>query len=252
MVLFRRSERNRPGRSLLVLSSLALILSMVPSSIRAVDDHTPPQITSFSLSPSTVNTDSADQQVTATMTLTDDLSGARNQEEMVLSPANTYQSVDAMFNRVSGDGLNGAYTATFNLPRGSEGGVWKVQQLSLFDNLSNLNTQNQASLEAQFGAGSASITNTATVTDVTPPQITAFSLSPSTVNTDSTDQQVTATMAVTDDLSGTRDQEQMVLSPANTYQSVDATFNRVSGDGLSGTYTATLTDRKSTRLNSSH
>jgi hypothetical protein len=204
-------------------------------------DSIAPQITAFSLSPATINTQSASQTVTATMTVTDDQSGATDQPEILLAPAGSSQTGDALFHRISGDGLSGTYQATITIPRGAKNGVWPVGQLALSDNVGNQAILHQSDLEALFGAGVASITNTATTADTTGPQITAFSLTPIEINTENASQQVTVTFTITDDQAGARTYGEIMITPLIGTQTGDVIFNRVSGDDFSGVYTATIT-----------
>ena len=213
-----------------------------------VYDSTPPSITAFNLSSHSINTENADQTVTATMTVTDDQSGARDQPEIILTPSSTSQSSDVLFNRTSGSGLNGTYTATLTFPRGSQAGEWKVSQLTIFDNIGNSTNYNKGSLEGLFGSGVASVTNTAAVSDSSPPQVTTFTLSPTQIDTENASQQVIATFTITDDQAGSRDQGEIIITPLIGTQSGDVIYHRISGDGYNGVYTATFTLPQSSKV----
>jgi hypothetical protein len=255
----RRSSRRWAIRRTDVLVVLALVLvaplfAVAPA--RAADDTTPPQIISFSMTPALVNTETADQTVTVTMTVTDDQSGVTAQRnpgttmEMGSAAAFT-QQVNCSFNRVSGDALNGVYSGTFTLPAGGATGSWQVLYLRLADNVGNFVDLQAGQLEAMFGAGCTLVTNVAANSDATPPQITSFSMTPAQVNTETAEQAVTVTVTLTDAQAGVSSQgdsgalavpSEMQLVPATVgTQSVQCFLTRVSGDDHNGVYTGTFT-----------
>ena len=240
----------------LALVALAAFLA-VPSLASAVEDKSPPQITAFSLAPSGINTESAEQTVSVTMTLTDDLMGVACQDDLSthgsvfvrLSPTGGSQFVDIQFHRISGDGLAGVYAGSAEVPKGSMGGVWRVSWLMLVDMLGNRVDLTWQDLEAKFGVGCASLSNAASVSDSSAPEITAFGLSPKTVNTEAGEQTISATMTLRDDVFGVACQDDLSthgsifvrLTPIGGTQFVDIQFHRISGDGLNGTYSGTAT-----------
>ena len=129
---------------------LAAMVLTVASPAGAAEDSTPPQITAFDITPSEMNTESSDQTLTATMTITDDLSGVASEgdappingmsgspTQFFLKPLIGTQTAVGMPHRISGDDRNGIYTATIVMPRGSKEGVWTVTHLLLVDKLGN-------------------------------------------------------------------------------------------------------------------
>ena len=80
-------------------------------------------------------------------------------------------------------------------------GAWHVG-VSFEDRLGNPVSLSAADLEAKFGSGCATVMNTATTADTTPPQITAFSITPSEFTTESADQILTVKMTLSDEQSG--------------------------------------------------
>jgi hypothetical protein len=259
----RRSRRvsrlhplERAGFVLVALTMTLLgALLLAASPAMAAEDKTPPQIGAFNLTPLVINTESADQTLSVTMTLTDDQSGVASQSDpythgavfVRLAPVGGTQLVDIAVHRVSGDSLDGVYTGSAVVPSGSMGGIWHVTWLQLVDMLGNRADLDWQGLEARFGAGCATVTNQASSSDGTPPQITAFSITPSQINTDASDQTLSVTMTLTDDRSGvaclsdpyTHGAVFVRFSPAGGTQSVDIAFHRVSGDGLNGVYAGT-------------
>ena len=230
------------------------------------EDTNAPQITAFSISPTTINTETSDQILTLSVTLTDDLSGVcisgdcgsyynSSPTQMRFVPASGgMQMVDFYnFTRTSGDSLNGTYSATATIPKGSAIGVWEVSHFLLVDQLGNITYKYKTDLETQFGAGSTEVQNIGSVEDVTAPQITAFNITPIQFNTETSDQILTLSVTLTDDLSGVcisgdcgsyynGSPTQLRIRPLIGTQMVDFyNFTRTSGDSLNGTYTATAT-----------
>ena len=266
---FSRPPRSKHcGRSLAFALVLVAVLLAAASPARA-EDKTPPQVTSFSMSPLQVNTESADQIVTVTMTITDDQTGVASEGDYGVSPYATSMTFAAAAgdqrtygfpHRVSGTDTNGVYTMTLTLSRGTMNGAWRVEDVILLDKIGNRGDLDAAALEARFGAGCATVTNTAADSDTTPPQISAFSITPNEINTESADQTVTATMTITDDQAGLATEgdnppyngisssgSQMSLVPLTGTQCTAGFLQRISGTDMDGVYTATLPLMKSCR-----
>jgi hypothetical protein len=237
--------------SLIALVLLALLVSTaaLPATARA-DDADPPQITSFSLTPAVVDTAAADQTLTVRMHLTDDQVGV-GLVKVYLRPAAGPQTAFAYVNRVSGSALEGDYEGTLVLPVGSTPGLWRVAHLRIYDDLENLVELDWQDLEGRFGAGCASIANTALTSDSTPPVVTAFSLTPSEVDTDSGDQTVTVRVRLTDDQAGVDELVRhsewsggFYLQAAAGGQHHWAMLHRVSGTDRDGEYEGSCTLRR--------
>ena len=95
-------------------------------------DSAPPQVLSFSLNPSEVNSEAADQTVTVTMRITDDQAGVAvegdygstsNPVNLSLKPLIGTQYVWFRLQRTSGTDRDGIYTGTTTIPRGSKEGA---------------------------------------------------------------------------------------------------------------------------------
>ena len=140
-------------------------------------------MTAFNLAPQMVNTDQGAATVKVTATVTDDWAGVI-MVMCVLTPPSGSGSVAVSLTRDSGDVLAGAYSGTLKLPAGDEGGAWTAR-LALQDGLYNSGPVTATALEALFGAGSATVTNASLVWDSAAPQITALSITPTEVNTES-------------------------------------------------------------------
>lgn len=107
--------------------------------LATVFDSTAPQVTAFELTPNQVNTDTASQTITLTITVTDDMTGVYVAgTQLKLAPLIGTQSIQFWnLTRVSGDELNGVYTDTATLPQGSKVGVWVIDPLTLTDQIGN-------------------------------------------------------------------------------------------------------------------
>ena|GEM_PF-2397729 len=231
----------------------------------AVEDATAPQVTAFSFDKSEINTESSDDTLTLTISVTDDLTGvcirgdcgdyigSYTQLTLVSSTGGT-QTIDFTdFERISGDALDGTYEVVATAPKGIKNGIWEVSNFLLMDKIGNFEYLNKDDIESQFGDGSAVINNTATVYDSSAPQITAFLISPSEINTESSDDSITLEVTLTDDLSGVcingdcgsydmSSNTQLSIKSAIGTQTISFTdFTRTSGDDLDGTYEATAT-----------
>ena len=177
-------SRGVTGRTrLLAALTIALLAALlaVASPARAAEDSTPPQILSFSITPSEVNTEFADQTLTVTMTLTDDMTGVASDgdsplingvsyssSQMNMVPLIGTQQVIGGLSRVSGTDMNGVYTTTITLARGSKEGVWHVGDLYLRDKIGNSVSLDADGLNSLLlTAEGLIIANTATAQQVT-------------------------------------------------------------------------------------
>ena len=200
-------------------------------------DMADPQLTAFSVSPKNVNTDDAAQVVTATATVTDDWAGVATVQFM-LGPASGSQYA-VRLTRVSGDALDGTYSGTVTLPKGSQGGIWEAE-FGLFDGLGNSVWRIAQDLDAQFGAGSAEVVNTTSTYDPAPPQVTALSITPSVVDTELSVQDLSVTATLTDDYSGVATANVTLFPLIGTQFATAFRLTRVSGTAMNGVYAGTI------------
>jgi hypothetical protein len=249
---------------ILLITALALGVAL-PTAAHA-EDTSPPQVTSFDISPAVVDTESAPQTVILTMTLTDDQSGValftdpdiqfgqiswgalKPWDGKAFSPTPTLLVYPE---RIEGTSLDALYRAVVTLPAGVKSGEWKIPWLQLSDKVGNTVRLSTDDIETLFGEGCATVTNTAATADTTPPQVTAFGLEPSTVDTQEGPATVTATMTLTDDQSGiatrgdleahTYSMSSLSLAPLTGTQSAGDLLTRIAGTGRDGVYTVTLT-----------
>lgn len=141
------------------------------NNIATVEDITPPELVSLSLDKHQVDTTNADQQVTLSAHIIDDQVGACvniggnmdcnwNTSFILISDNNGTQLFFSQpFQLISGNAMDGVYTATVTIPQGSANGNWSIGNSQLADKIGNFRQLSKSDLEAKFGA-EASINNT--------------------------------------------------------------------------------------------
>jgi len=107
--------------------------------VESVGDAEPPDILSFDFDPKAVDTSTSSQEITAATRLTDDLSGLSSASVRFKSPSGGQSASVSLSpnDRISGDELDGVYEDEMTLPRYSEPGTWKLDYISLSDNVEN-------------------------------------------------------------------------------------------------------------------
>src|SRR3954471_44395 len=119
-----------------------------PALFAQVSDVTPPQVVSFDFTPNTIDTRTAPQTVTATATLSDDLSGVSFCQVDFMSPSFRQQQFVSFRNPpTSGTDLNGTYSASVEFPRFVESGTWTVSDVVCFDSVFNQNVVTMTQLQ---------------------------------------------------------------------------------------------------------
>jgi hypothetical protein len=162
-------------------------------------DGTAPVLTAFAISPASVDTSGSQQTVNFTLSATDNSAGVDPTMSKVIvhAPAGMPTFEDQL-QLVSGDELNGDYTAAITLPRYSAQGTWTVE-VQLADQSANqvllttaqLAAAGRPSTFAQTGAG-----------DTTGPALTSFTRSPASIDTSGANRTVDFDLDATDDLAG--------------------------------------------------
>jgi hypothetical protein len=112
-------------------------------------DSTPPAVTSFSITPTEIDTETNDQTLTATVGLTDAQSGVRS-AFVTLRPLIGTQEHEIFLSRISGDTHGGVWSGTCTLPRGSKVGMWAVVGLDATDVLGNEKTWQPSDINSLF------------------------------------------------------------------------------------------------------
>jgi len=206
------------------------------------EDTEPPEIVSFDFDPKAVDTSTSSQEITATARLTDDLSGFSSASAWFESPSGG-QSVGVSLSsndRISGDKLDGVYEDTMTLLQYSEPGTWKLDYISLSDNVGNRKRLSEDDAKA---LGFPTEFEVESVGDTEPPNVLSFDFDPKAVDTSTSSQEITATARLTDDLSGFSSASVWFESPSGG-QSVGVSLSsndRISGDELDGVYEDTMT-----------
>lgn len=231
---------------------LIFLLMTARLSYGQISDTTPPQVRSLDISPRSIDVTSAGANVTVTMRVTDDLSGVKEFTPGVnwwisgvfTSPTGD-QSASRFFVRVSGDSLDGIYTAVFPFPRFTDSGVWNFDIGAIQDNALNRVGVSTAALQGQGFATDLTVTS---APDNQAPQLTGISFSPAALDVSAADQPLTVTLATTDDVSGVelfRTFVEFVFtlrSPSGSQlrRIVNRELRLNSGTPLAGTWEATI------------
>lgn len=144
----------------LVLFLGSFLFISVPGTT-ALEDANPPELVDFSITPSRVNTADEDQQITVTVTATDDLTGIGDIQVSFVPLIGTQGigagyiddpelGVDGEFDLISGDCFNGTYRAVLTMPKWSKSGIWELESIGLGDKIGNGIGYDAASLSEMF------------------------------------------------------------------------------------------------------
>lgn len=201
--------------------------------VTGTQDITPPQLPSFTFSPTSIDVSNSSQNITFTARVTDDLSGVRFVTVTFQSPSGTQFNGTAT--RISGNALDGVYQGTITIPRYSQTGTYNINTVRLTDEVFNERFLSQSDVASQGFPTMFQVTGTQ---DITPPQLVSFSFNPTSINTSSSSQNVTFTTRITDDVSGVRFVTLTFQAPSGTQFSGTAT--RISGNALDGVYQGTV------------
>ncbi len=192
-----------------VIDAAALASAGFPSTINVIDsnpDLQAPQLAGVLLNPNSVNVSADDATITVDLTITDNVAGVGTIEPQfdfeLQSPSGKQSRLRSFFDfvRISGDANNGVYRASLKMPRYSEPGIWKVVLVRVEDNARNERFYFQDSLAAF--ASAINVTVASSPADVTLPQLTGLTFTPTFINTSTGSQTVQMDFSMTDDLSG--------------------------------------------------
>jgi hypothetical protein len=225
---FRNLARN------LVKALFLLLLAAIAALPALASDTTPPVLTSFTFSPTAVNTTTSSATVTVTEQITDDLSGVQYANEIFRSPSGS-QVAGCTSSLISGTNLNGTWQCTANLAAYSEPGTWTVEYVVVVDNVNNTQFYYTSQLQALGFPTQLQVTS---IQDSQPPVLTSFTFTPMAVNTTTSSATVTVTEQMTDDLSGVQYANEIFRSPSGS-QVAGCTSSLISGTNLNGTWQCT-------------
>lgn len=203
-------------------------------------DITPPELMSWNItSATTIDTSSHAQAITISFRITDDMTGVAMPNISASHSVNNQSTDFAQVSLISGDNLDGTYSATLSVPQGSAPGTWNLTLFPLSDN--------QGNSQVNFGPGpqfnsTFTVTGDTTVSDTTPPQLLSWDIiSGTTVDTSFQAQTVTIEFRITDSQSGAA-MPNISASHAPTSQSTGfAQISLILGDSYDGIYSAALT-----------
>ncbi|HJQ99896.1 MAG TPA: hypothetical protein VJ826_16390 [Candidatus Polarisedimenticolaceae bacterium] len=174
----------------------AIILLAVGTTIARADcDTTAPALTAFNFTPTSINTTSASQTVTCTMTLTDALSGVASATCSFTSPDLLHQQSCSAAAPTTGTPQNGTWSCLITFPRYAPSGTWTAGVLATdaVGNLTSVDPNDQ---------GLPSLLTVTSDPDTVAPALTNFTLNPTAVTVSAAAQNVTCNMTLTDAKSG--------------------------------------------------
>jgi hypothetical protein len=182
-------------------------------------DTTPPVLTAFEFTPKTIDTTSGQAKVTATLTAADDLSGVRYVYVQFRSPSGTQTQLGSRLAACEPGTAPCTISVDAYFPQYSEVGVWTVDKVYVDDAVLNWTAYFVDELAAKGFPTELTVTSNQ---DTTPPVLTAFTFTPTTIDTTSGQAKVTATLTATDDLSGVRYVYVQFRSPSGTQTQLGA------------------------------
>jgi hypothetical protein len=178
-------------------------------------DITPPKLEEFSISPDTIDTSEASQEITFRAVVTDDLAGV-SRVVAIFRSAGT-QGFGVGFPVLVPGLLGDEYVRTITVPRHSEQGTWKLDFLELEDAAGN---RERLFYDDMLSAGfPASFEQTGTG-DSQPPVLQDFSFTPRSIDTSLLPQPITFSARITDDVTGFGYADIRFRSPAGTIEDV--------------------------------
>jgi hypothetical protein len=197
----------------LVLNSENLASSGFPTSldVRSAADTTSPQLTSLHFTPESIDTSQGTSTVKVDFTATDDLSGVKSIEVVFVSPSGVAKERgSALFPPVTQ--LTNSVNVSF--PALSEAGQWALSHVMLADAAGNTLV-----LDAD-GVGRLGLRplQVSSASDTVPPNLTAFKITPETIDTTQGPVTVKVEFTATDNFSGVKSAEVVFVSPSGSFR----------------------------------
>jgi hypothetical protein len=123
--------------------------SSTGSTLHVTYDTTTPQIKSFSISPSIIDTSTQSQTLVLTLHVTDE-SGVSTEGGVTFTSPDGPGSTDAVGYPalVSGNDHDGTYVFNVSVPKGAAQGVWHLANINIIDDAGNVNVYNESQLNA--------------------------------------------------------------------------------------------------------
>lgn len=201
----------------------------------AVPDRTAPQLTGFTITPDSVDVDTAGAVVELSASVSDAGSGV-GEVTLVLDSPTYAQERSCAATRTAGTASAGTWACSISLPEDVEGGAWTTG-MRLTDAKGNFVDLFEAELQAQGFPTHVQVTSPNA--DVTPPSISAFSFTPDSVDIAAGAANVTFSLTVSDVGSGV-EATRVLLSAPSLQFAVTCDGALTSGTAASGTWTCSV------------
>ncbi len=217
--------------SLLALATVAALPALA-------SDTQPPVLTSFTFTPTAVDTATNSATVTVTAQITDNLSGVASSGAEFYSPAGI-QRFGCNMSLISGTNLNGTFQCTGTIQAYSEAGTWYVYDVYVEDSAGNQQFYYTSDLQSLGFPTNLQVTSNP---DTIPPVLTNFTFTPTSVNTTYGPASITVTAQATDNLSGVQSLGPLFLGPSGGgIERFGCNMTLISGTDLDGTFQCVAT-----------
>lgn len=219
-----------------VVVCVCLLWSAAPAA-KAACDTAAPQLTSFTVVPTSVDVTASSQTVRCTFGATDDLSGVASASCSFMYLGATPQTYSCSADTPSsGTRLAGTFLCDVTVPRYAASGLY-MASVSLSDEVGNVTSLTFSDL---IGRGLPSSISVTSVPDTTPPTVSGFVLSPTSVNTSTSSADVSCTVDLADSPAGVSAMGCVLASPSTNQSHGCAATTPSSGTRQSGTFACSI------------
>ncbi len=201
-------------------SLLAFLILMALPGVGLAQSSAAPSLTALSFTPTAINTSASPATVTVNFTSTDTFAGVFYFETAFVDPSGIFFQRTSKF--LSPPRSPATDSVSIGFPQFSPPGAWTLAYVFLADTAGGSTFLGTGSIAA---AGFPTALQVTSAVDTTPPNITAFSFTPASINTTAAAATVTVNFTLTDDLSGANTFQAVFTSPSgNQSQTASATF----------------------------
>ncbi len=221
----------------IVLRESDLITMGFPTELEVAstqEDTTPPALLELDFTPKTIDVSSGPQTVTATLRVTDNLSGVRGVNVTFARPSGPPNIGTSTQILISGNEIDGVYECMATFPQFIEAGIWRIDFVTLSDAADNEIVLRESDLITMGFPTELEVASTQE--DTTPPALLELDFTPKTIDVSSGPQTVTATLRVTDNLSGVRGVNVTFARPSGPPNIGTSTQILISGNEIDGVY----------------
>lgn len=204
-------------------------------------DVTPATLEALSFTPGAVDVQASPDTLDVTFTVSDDLSGVGRVFVFFRTPSGASGSVTESCTRTSGTATLGTYACKVQVRRFVEPGSWIINEVQVEDVLGNTRLYTTAELRA---AGFPVSLQVASTHDAAAPVLTAFSMTPDSVDVRTGPDTVDAMVTITDDASGLGRMFVFVTSPSGASGGVGNSCELVTGSETGGTFHCSILVRQ--------